>query len=651
MQHDLFPQPAFSITPEAGRSVPRLWVRRLVIWREPGKIVREITLKPGLNIIWSPDPGTSEAAPIGHGGGKTTFCRLLRYCLGEDSFAPEGQRRRVWEKFPNGHVGAEIMLNGRLWVIMRALGARRRDIAIENGALEEAIREGEPTTGIGPLREAITRAIISDAATLMPPTVGETGAWEAALAWATRDQECRFGHHLDWRDPNTDSRSPVRRASREDRLLIVRALLSALSMDEIATQSRENGEVSRLTSLRAELDRLDWQIGRVRADLAKVLGWGVGPGAGSDLDGAGYRAATAERLAKALELSIEATTTDLERARRARDAARDELLGLDRQLNEISVRIEEKKQTLTYMRSELPEAQARLIKETNPICPICKVPIDRALAEGCGISTATCDLESLQAGIAKRREEVQRMGHEIAALKAKEPQLNSEIARAEQKLKTHEQAVARLERALLGRSASIRAGERLVEDAEKYQALLAERSVIATSVEDISTRLDGIREELAKYRASAAEVVRRLSTRFDAVLRELVPGEIQGEAKLDGNGLTLRVELGGDRSTAAIDSLKVVAFDVAVLTLAVEGYTRLPGLLVHDSPREADLGNSIYSRLFYLVKRLEGFGPAPLFQYILTTTTEPPKEFRSDPWLRLTIRGAPAAERLLGVDL
>ena len=162
MQHDLLPHPAFSITPEAGRNEPRLWVRRLVIWREPGTIIRSIVLKPGLNIIWSPDPGTSNIAPIGHGGGKTMFCRLLRYCLGEDGFAPEGQRRSIWDKLPNGRVGAEIMLDCQLWVVVRALGVRRHDIVIRDGSFEEAVREGVAPTGIGPLRDAVTQTIIGD---------------------------------------------------------------------------------------------------------------------------------------------------------------------------------------------------------------------------------------------------------------------------------------------------------------------------------------------------------------------------------------------------------------------------------------------------------------------------------------------------------
>src|ERR1700733_6341452 len=82
VQREFFRHSGLSVTPEARRVQPRLWIRRLVIWREPGRAIRDIALKPGLNIVWSPDSGSSESAPIGHGSGKTAFCRLLRYCLG-----------------------------------------------------------------------------------------------------------------------------------------------------------------------------------------------------------------------------------------------------------------------------------------------------------------------------------------------------------------------------------------------------------------------------------------------------------------------------------------------------------------------------------------------------------------------------------------
>ena len=160
-------------------------------------------------------------------------------------------------------------------------------------------------------------------------------------------------------------------------------------------------------------------------------------------------------------------------------------------------------------------------------------------------------------------------------------------------------------------------------------------------------RLKAIGADLEAHRSAVAELIGELSERYDAVFRELVPTDARCSVKFDGNGLGIKVPVDG----AAIDSLKVAVFDLAVLSMAVEGRTRHPGFLIHDSPREADLGGSIYVGLFDLAKKLEGFGPAPVFQYIVTTTTDPPGEFHSEPWLRLKVRGAPTEERLLKVTL
>ena len=115
-------------------------------------------------------------------------------------------------------------------------------------------------------------------------------------------------------------------------------------------------------------------------------------------------------------------------------------------------------------------------------------------------------------------------------------------------------------------------------------------------------------------------------------------------------GLHVTPGLGGERSTAAIDSLKVIAFDVAVMRMSIEGLTHLPALLIHDSPREADLGLGVYHRLFQFVRDLEDSGDRRSFQYIVTTTTSPPSGLRMDPWLVETLGGA-AEDRLLRRDL
>ncbi len=155
---ELFQPAKFSVRPEKGRAEPRLWVKRFCIWLEPGiPPVREIHLRQGLNIIWSPDPNERKG-PIGHGAGKTTLCRLLRYCLGEDTFGSRDQRMRIHTAFPKGQVGIELMLDGEMWAVLRSINGRTRDIVLRDSTLEQAQEANVPTT-MEPLISAVRRGL------------------------------------------------------------------------------------------------------------------------------------------------------------------------------------------------------------------------------------------------------------------------------------------------------------------------------------------------------------------------------------------------------------------------------------------------------------------------------------------------------------
>ena len=138
----------------------------MVIWSEPGQVLREIALRPGPNIVWSPDPAETnmDAVPvgvIGHGSGKTMFCRLLRYCLGEETFAPDGQRERIGNEFPEGYVGLDVVLDGVSWVIARPLGIRRRHFAVEGGDLDTVLSGEVSAAGVEPFLIAITTQVLT----------------------------------------------------------------------------------------------------------------------------------------------------------------------------------------------------------------------------------------------------------------------------------------------------------------------------------------------------------------------------------------------------------------------------------------------------------------------------------------------------------
>jgi hypothetical protein len=85
--------------------------------------------------------------------------------------------------------------------------------------------------------------------------------------------------------------------------------------------------------------------------------------------------------------------------------------------------------------------------------------------------------------------------------------------------------------------------------------------------------------------------------------------------------------------------------------MSLEGRTKLPALLVHDSPREADLGLSHYHRLFRLMAKLEALAEPPPFQYIVTTTTAPPEEMIGGEAVVLRLQGTEPSERLFRRDL
>jgi hypothetical protein len=185
----------------------------------------------------------------------------------------------------------------------------------------------------------------------------------------------------------------------------------------------------------------------------------------------------------------------------------------------------------------------------------------------------------------------------------------------------------------------------------RYATHLGELQSSATAIDDLTAKQGEETRKATEQRNASLQTVARLSLLFDAVLKYLIPDGASGTINLDQNDLNLRLQMGGERSTAAVDSLKIVAFDLAAMLLTIEGRTQLPAFLIHDSPREADLGLSIYNRLFMLGEKLEGMGSSPLFQYIVTTTTAPPEAYRKEPWQRLELHGAPPDKRLFATDL
>jgi predicted nucleic acid-binding Zn-ribbon protein len=656
-QPDLLSHGALQLTPATGRDGPRLWVRRLVIWGDSNNVLRDISLRPGLNIVWSPD-GTEQAEStaiheaMGHGGGKTLLCRLLRYCLGEPRLASEDQRHRIAEAFPEGEVGAEVLVDGKLWSVIRPFAPRRRHLAISGLVLEDALATDAKPSGIDPFLDAVAAAVFpGELASLIPGAKDPRAAWLVALAWLTRDQECRLHHVLDWRSPESDSDSPARALGRAELLEALRIFIQALDPQEQQCRKEIADLETKRRALEQERDHLAWQITRSLSLLSKGLGVTEDRTLPGKMSVAPLAQAAREQVEAAAKLKPELTPTEIDAIRSKRDEAQSALAKLQERQAAIEAKLPEVERIIARIRGEVPGLSYSQHEAANPACPVCEVPIDRALAEGCKLSHKLPDLETIQQRRARAQNDLDSETSNLTALNSERRELLPALALAKQNLERIEARLRAIEGARDAREAQWYTAQRRVDEVTDYDSAIDRHQSAIDELRGLEADIEKLRDRAAGFRDKQAAVFARLTEKFDAIVRELVGPQARGHATLSGRGLDLRVTLGGDRSTAAIESLKIIAFDLAAMALSVEGHALTPEFLVHDSPREADMGGPLYKRLFELAQRLEAFGEQPRFQYIITTTSRPPDELARQPWLRLELKGFPSDERLLRRDL
>jgi hypothetical protein len=97
--------------------------------------------------------------------------------------------------------------------------------------------------------------------------------------------------------------------------------------------------------------------------------------------------------------------------------------------------------------------------------------------------------------------------------------------------------------------------------------------------------------------------------------------------------------------------LSVLLADISCVVFgSVSDSVHLPGFLLHDSPREADLSLRLYRNVIRLATSLAGhfqdITKCP-FQYVLTTTTPPPTELQGSDFVKLKLNAATVAEFFL----
>lgn len=631
--------------PPPGLTEPRLWIRRFAIFDQPGSLLRDVALRPGMNIVWTPDSAHGDEGALGHGSGKTMFCRLLRACLGEDNYATDTQKKAIRARFPRGFVGAEMRIDGTSWVVLRHFARPGEDIAVVAETIEEAVergkREGDPARIDG----AISQAFLAEVMPTAPSAVAPEHVWDVVRAWLTRDQESRLRNILDWRSTASQSGSIAQELSAASKLATLRLTLRALDAEETAAQERLKELLARRETVRNDAAYTKRRQEETRAEVRKALE------VDEEQDDATLipRAEAAYREAMRAQRPI---TDDAPKERARYDSLTEEIEERDAGIAKLNTEIALTELKAQQARSEASKGAITKNRGTVRYCPICDVPLDRIRAEGCKISLETVDLEKLSAEIEAKENEAVQLEGEVARHKA-----DRDEAVALNKQRREERDKLKDDLSSLETTAKKTRNEDQERISRAYLILQKARALSEDEPSDPQAQLDAkieqTKEERDNGRARGQRALSALSSSYEGLVGKLFPEGMEGRLTLDGNGLKTTVGFAGrgDVETAALDSWRIVAFDLAVLHMAIEGKAHLPPFLLHDSPREADLDQRLYDRLFHLLGGWERAGKSPCFQYIVTTTTAPPDTVRNDPAVILEMRSTPAEKRLFGLDL
>ena len=658
------------------RSQPTVWVSRLVILErlspEP-VIIRDIALTRGLNIVWAEEPENddSDAEICGHSAGKTTFCRFLRYVLGENTFGTKDASELIRKALPDGYVAAEIHVGGNKWAVRRPFGSGRMSYIKQDATIEEMLKErtGAVSQEEYPKKLGL-EGLLDELETGQIVQTAENIQWTQILAWCTRDQEARFQNIYDWRSPRSESETPSFRFPKAGPLFVMRTVLGLFLPDELKGEER-------LAELLREKERLIREIEdkrrepqfrvnlydlQLREQLKATL-----PNE-SDIDSRPFRSSELlpddlDWLTKRAVAGIETAVDGLEREHVELQARIDdlgaEIGGLEREherlegLFNLDAAAERELDQGLSQRQE----QRKVIEDNkNALC----LPGD-VLFRDCNYVhqrqrllhlTKLQDAHAMDQAEANRAAEREKIGEQKSRIR-------ETIAILQQK---RQDATAKRD-ALLTVMREKRDAMRDLRRARNELELWSRRRDEPGVHDDLlylRQKLDAAEAEITKIEKELIDLLRQhdenreqLAAIFSKAVRSVLSSDgYDGTVSMDNRELAFRITHGPAMSGEAVETLSVLLADLASLVYhTVSDRVHLPGFLVHDSPREADLGIRIYRSLIRFAASLQNhFGGSEEcpFQYILTTTTAPPDELHSSEFLKLRLSADKPEGLLLG---
>jgi hypothetical protein len=626
----------------AERSAPRLWFERLALFAESSDdhVLRTISFRRGLNIVWAKEPRVGHAQgtrAAGHGVGKTSLCLLLRLCLGDASDAVAELRDELVEEFPFGGVVAVLHVDGQPYTLGRYFNAHKEGVACL----------GTDIVGIWTRSpDCSDRAFLKKLADDMmqpvsPKTIPETGQaieWRHLLAWISRDQGARFKSFYAWRDGEGN----LLQRRRQDPPIVMRAVLGLLDKGESVLLSRAAQLEEALKKAREKTEELLKEPVLIRRRIESSLRARGQLPADLPIRTDDMFADSVERRIKVASEDAEARLTQWESQQEVDDLALAEL------------RAALKQQQTEYAQAEVEYKYADAVRQGDEKAVLSLGAQLLELQQLTGHckhgKLAFADCQHVQEEMNKLKLFSFHDARDKPSLKrTMEASIGLAVKALERKsaLWEHLGTMLQEEVRLVTVQQKTRMAKRTAEiEANKWPALLDElnrweTTAGSTQAHDeieasradalrLEQELDGVKTKLAVVQKSKSEHERALAAITDALTQQLFPDGAFGAFDPRDEQRPFRLSMRGGE---AFRVLEVLLGDVACMLDSPRADGALPGLLIHDCPREADMSTGLYENFLSLMGDLQKQqypGVALPFQYIVTTTTPPPVNLQDD---------------------
>ncbi len=620
------------------RSTPRLWVSTLwlVESREPLALTRTVELRQGLNIVWAREsaadasPGLSSA---GHGVGKTSLCLLMRYVLGDDAPAIGVLRDKAAGSFPKGGVAARVHIEGSTWVVLRPYGAHAHSLAGRVDTLD-ALLEGSRPHEFAEYLAALEAFSIGRLPAQSLPGTNQALKWRHLLAWCIRDQRRRFDGFYHWRDGEGLGFSRPRR----DPPIFVSSVLGLVDteMDQV---------IRSVESRQTELERAEARLPELEREPELILNTALRQmrlrvNAGDDEPV--FRSTASDSIEARVTAAIEAAVASEGDLERQSEDAEEEALAALAHLRDLQHRA-------SLAEAEVGIARARV--EANHADFLRFITLRERLQN----PTGRCDLGGVELSdcvhVQERRSRIEltwiRDGREV---KLSAGDLARQLQSREQEALAASALVAAQEREVSARRSNVRRMRMRIATSETSRSTLKaawdalslqhqQRSSGSDSPELVRAReglnamrseLDGLRAKLAIHRSQQTARSDSLKALTVCVSERMLGASDHARFVPGHEYRPFEVAKGGE----AYQVLEVLLGDlVCLIDSAASAASRHPGFLIHDCPREADMSERLYRSYFITAAEAADQLCAPAgvpFQFIVTTTSPPPPDLRSD---------------------